>query len=355
MRITDIKFEKAAFLFDEPFKVSFAVMTGYDTLVVKIETDEGICGYGEAAPMEFVTGDNLDTAYIVGKEFREMLIGQDPLAIGFIHSLMNGRYACNTAVKAAIDIACYDIAAKKMGVPLYRYLGGAKNRLESDVTVGIGTPEHMAKKSAEWVEKGFSILKIKLGEDIRTDIMRMRKIRQAVGEKIVLRVDANQGWTVKDSVKMAAELETLGIELIEQPVKHWDLQGLSEIRNASAIPIVADESCHLPSDAAKLTAMRAIDGINIKLMKCGGIYQAVKINAIAEAGNLFCMIGCMGESRIANAAGMHLAAALPNIKKIDLDVTFFADNKHIQGGYSNDGGVCTLSDEPGLGVTADIF
>lgn len=146
MKITDIKFEKATFQFMEPFKVAFAVMTGYDTLVVKIETDEGICGFGEAAPMEFVTGDNLDTAYIVGKEFREMLVGQDPLAIGHIHNLMDGRYAHNTAIKAGIDIACYDIAAKKMGVPLYKYLGGARNQLESDVTVGIGTPEHMAEK-----------------------------------------------------------------------------------------------------------------------------------------------------------------------------------------------------------------
>lgn len=353
MKITDIKFEKASFEFVEPFKVAFAVMTGYETLVVKIETDEGICGYGEAAPLEFVTGDNLEIAYVVGKQFREMLIGQNPLAIGHIHALMDGRYAHNTAIKAAIDIACYDIAAKKMGVPLYQYLGGMNNQIVSDVTIGIGTPEAMAAKSVEWKEKGFSMLKIKLGEDIETDADRMRKIRQAVGPETILRVDANQGWNVKDAIRIGKELEALQVELIEQPTVHWDLDGLKEVKEAVNIPVVADESCHLPADAAKLAKLRTVDGMNIKLMKCGGIYNAIKINAIAEANNLYCMIGCMGESRIANAAGMHLAAACNNIKKVDLDVTFYTKSSWIRDGYVNTGGTCTLLDKPGIGVTVD--
>lgn len=349
MKITDIKFEKAAFKFEEPFKVAFTVMEGFETLITIIETDEGITGYGEAGPLEFVTGDNLETAYIIGKEYRSRLIGENPLAIERIHKIMDA-YAHNTAIKAAIDIACYDIASKKMGVPLYQYLGGSENVIESDVTIGIGTPDHMAEQSAKWAQKGWSMLKIKLGEDIETDAERMRKIRAAVGPDVTLRVDANQGWSVKDSIMISKELERLGVELIEQPVVHWDFDGLKEVKNASDIPVVADESCHLPNDAARLANMRAVDGMNIKLMKCGGIYNAIKINAVAEANNMFCMIGCMGESRIANVAGMHIAAALSNIKKIDLDVTFFTKNDWITGGFENKGGICTLQDAPGLGI-----
>ena len=348
MKITDIKFEKATFLFEEPFKVAFTVMEGYDTLVLKVETDEGICGYGEAAPLEFVTGDNLETAFAIGKEFRKRLIGENPLANGHIHSIMDA-YAYNTAIKAAVDIACYDIAAKKMGVPLYQYLGGSENTVVSDVTIGIGSPDDMAAKSAEWAAKGWNMLKIKLGEEIGLDAERMRKIRAAVGNNVILRVDANQGWSVKDTIQIAKELDQLNVELIEQPTVHWDYNGLAEIKRSVAIPVVADESCHMPSDAAKLANMRAIDGMNIKLMKCGGIYNALKINAVAEANNLFCMIGCMGESRVANAAGMHVAAALSNIKKVDLDVTFFTKNDWITGGFENKGGICQLTDAPGIG------
>lgn len=353
MRITDIHFRKMTFTFNEPFKISFAVIHGYDTLVLRIETDEGLVGYGEAAPMGFVTGDNLDTALCIGEEYRRMLLGEDPLSIARIHQIMDSAYAGNTAVKAAIDMACYDIAAKKMGVPLWRYLGGSSPELVTDVTLGIDSPEAMAAKAQEWVDKGFTEIKVKLGEDIKTDLERMKAIRSQVGPSILLRIDANQGWNVKDSIRIAKELETLDIDLIEQPIAHWDLTGLRRIRDAVSIPIAADESCHSPMDALKLTG--CVDAMNIKLMKCGGIYHALKISSVAEAAGLFCMIGCMGESRIANAAGMHLAAAVPNIQKVDLDVTFFAKGGQVTGGFESSGGRCTLSEKPGLGIEIEDF
>jgi len=353
MRITDIQFRKMTFTFNEPFKIAFAVIRGYDTLVLKIETDEGLVGYGEAAPMGFVTGDNLDTALAIGEEYRRILIGEDPLAIARIHQIMDGEYAGNTAIKAAIDMACYDLAAKKMGVPLWRYLGGSSPELVTDVTLGIDTPENMAAKAQEWADAGFTEIKVKLGEDIKTDLARMKAIRKQVGPDIILRIDANQGWDVKESIRIAKALEELDIDLIEQPVPHWDLEGLRRIRDASMIPIAADESCHSPMDALKLTS--CVDAMNIKLMKCGGIYHALKISSVAEAAGLFCMIGCMGESRIANAAGMHLAAAVPNIQKIDLDVTFFAKGGQVTGGFESEGGRCTLSEKPGLGIEIEDF
>lgn len=356
MKITEIRFQKASFRFAQPMKVAFAVMEGYETLLVKVETDEGLWGLGEAAPLGFVTGDSIGTALCVGQELRELLLGCDPLAMGELHRRMDGRYNYNTSIKAAIDMACYDIAAKRMGVPLYRFLGGEESVLESDVTIGIASPSEMAQKASEWVLQGFRILKIKLGEEIGTDLKRMQKIREAVGKDVTLRVDANQGWTVKDALWIIRELESLGVELVEQPLVAWDEEGMRELTQRTMLPIVADESCHSPMDASRLVRNRAVDGINIKLMKCGGIYQAEKIHAIGEAAGIFCMIGCMGESPVANTAAMHFAAASPNVKKIDLDVVFFASrDERIHGGFTYEGGICTLPQEPGLGIWVDGF
>lgn len=353
MKITDIQFMKEKFRFDTPMKVAFAEIQDMETLIIKVSTDEGLTGYGEAAPLPFVTGDDLDGAYAVGKELRKALLGQDPAALGGIHRRMDALYTGCGPIKCGIDMACYDIAAKVAGMPLYRYLGGDRNQVHSDVTIGIDAPEAMAEKAAEWVEKGFTILKVKLGEDIGADLARMKAVRKMVGGSIQLRIDANQGWSVKDSIRMIPELEKLGAGLIEQPIAAWDLEGLREIKQAVRLPIAADESCHTPTDAFRLASLRAVDVINIKLMKCGGIYNALKINAIAEAAGIGCMIGCMGESSLANVAGMHVAAALDNICEVDLDAVYLLDADRIHGGFDHTGGQATLWDTPGIGVTVE--
>ncbi|NMA30822.1 MAG: dipeptide epimerase [Candidatus Methanofastidiosa archaeon] len=353
MKIVDINFEKATFKFNRPMKVSFKEFKGFDTLILKMETDEGITGYGEAATLPFVTGDNIETALSIGKEFRDKLIGENPILIGNIHNIMDSMYAYNTSIKAGIDIACYDIAAKKMNTPLYKYLGGVNKVIHSDTTLGMDDPDTMAEKAVEWVQKGWRKLKVKLGEDISLDLKRMKSIRKAVGNGITLRIDANQGWSVKDSIRIINELEVLDIELIEQPIIYWDYDGLYEIKSSVNIPIVADESCHSPIDAAKLVKAKAVNGINIKLMKCGGIYKALKINSIAEANNIFCMLGCMGESKIANSAAMHFGIANNNVKMYDLDTTFFTKSTFIKGGFTNKGSACYITENAGLGITID--
>ena len=353
MIITDIQFKVTGFRFAEPMRVAFATITDMDSCVVKILTDEGITGYGEAAPLPFVTGDNLETILAVGQDMRKSLLGMDPRAIGAVHHIMDRLYTGCGALKAGIDIACYDIAAKSAGIPLYKHLGGNDPNVHSDVTIGIGTPEQMAQKATEWVGKGFDILKIKLGEDIRMDAARIQTIREAVGESIHLRIDANQAWNVKDTLRISRQLDELGVELIEQPVAANDFHGLKEIRDRSSIPIAADESCHGIHDAMRLASMRAADVINIKLMKCGGIYPAIKIAAICEAAGLRCMIGCMGESNIGNLAGMHLAAALDVIQDVDLDSVYILEQETVKGGFDHCGGQAVLWDYPGIGCIVD--
>ena len=207
----------------------------------------------------------------------------------------------------------------------------------------------MAAKALEWVGKGFDILKVKLGEDVRTDAERMYAIHEAVGSKVRLRVDANQGWTVKETLWISQKLDAIGVELIEQPVAASDFEGMREIRDRSSLLIAADESCHGIQDAMRLASMRAADVINIKLMKCGGIYPAIKIAAICEAAGLSCMIGCMGESTLGNLAGMHLAAALDIIREVDLDAIYILAQEKVRGGFDHRGGKAILWETPGIG------
>ncbi len=356
VKITEIHFKPVSFDLLNPVRVSFGCYTSFSTLIIRVETDEGIFGYGEAAPFAYVTGDDLDTSLLIGRKISQKLIGEDPIAIEKIHNLMDNIYAHNSAIKAAFDIALYDIAAKKMGVPLYKYLGGSGNTVNTDATIGIDTPEEMAKQAKEWVDqKNFNILKIKLGLNPSDDVARIAKIREAIGNDVSLRVDANQGWTVRETVKISKELEKYGVELIEQPVRYWDINGLSEIKRRSDLPVFADESCHSPVDAVNLIKNDAVDGINIKLMKCGGIYKANLINAIAESNGIPCMVGCMGESRIANTAGMHFVAAHKNVIIADLDTVFSIKCDWIKGGFTNEGNVVHMSDEPGLGITVEGF
>ena len=291
------------------------------------------------------------------KLFRTGLIGMDPLDVEGIHRMMDRLLSGNTSAKAAVDIALYDIKGKLMGQPLYKVLGGSVNQIVTDMTVGIDTPEAMAAEARERVEKdGFTILKIKAGINPIEDIRALTLIRQAVGPNIRLRVDANQGYTVSDAVRTLKAFEELGVEAVEQCLPSWDLDGMRFVRSKVDLQVMLDESVHTPIDAAKACKIDAADIINIKLMKCGGLYPAEKINAIAEANHVQCMVGCMLETKVAIAAGVSLVAAKQNITEADCDSFMYAVDPEMgmPGGFAVNGGVYTLSDKPGLGIDIDF-
>ena len=291
------------------------------------------------------------------KLFRTGLIGMDPLDVEGIHRMMDRLLSGNTSAKAAVDIALYDIKGKLMGQPLYKVLGGSVNQIVTDMTVGIDTPEAMAAEARERVEKdGFTILKIKAGINPIEDIQALTLIRQAVGPNIRLRVDANQGYTVSDAVRTLKAFEELGVEAVEQCLPSWDLDGMRFVRSKVDLQVMLDESVHTPIDAAKACKIDAADIINIKLMKCGGLYPAEKINAIAEANHVQCMVGCMLETKVAIAAGVSLVAAKQNITEADCDSFMYAVDPEMgmPGGFAVNGGVYTLSDKPGLGIDIDF-
>lgn len=357
MIITDIQIERFSVPLSEPFRVAFGLLTDSDSWTVKIITDEGIYGLGSAAPEPFVTGETMDTCYLVLKMFRQALIGFDPLDIRGAHHLMDSIIYGNGSAKCAIDIALFDIAGKKEGLPLYRLLGGTNSVVHNDITIGINTPEKMRLDAEKYVkEKGFQILKVKIGLDPEQDMEALHQIRGAVGNQVRIRVDANQGYDLETALKVMRGLGELSVEAIEQPLPWWDFRGMAELRsrNDTGVELMLDESIHTPYDAQRAADLNCAEHFNIKLMKCGGLYHGVKIADIAERAGVKCMVGCMQENKISLTAGISLVAAKQSIVEADCDSFMFfqGEDDGITGGFTRSGGIFTLLEKPGLGIEA---
>jgi L-alanine-DL-glutamate epimerase-like enolase superfamily enzyme len=351
MKITTVEAKIFEIELKEPVQTAIGQISGGNTVIVRIGTDSGVCGFGEGAPTPFVTGDTATSILAAIDMFKEYLIGADPMMIEAIHRRMDAVLTYNTAAKAAIDIALYDICAKNAGLPLYRYLGGTDGHLITDKTVGIGTPEKMAKEAVEIADQGFAFIKVNTGLSLDDDILAIELIRKAVGPKIHIKVDANQGWSVKQATAAVERLRAHNVSIVEQPVSAHDEEGLKRVKESSVLPIMADESCFSPYDALRLIKHGATDMINIKLMKSGGLFPAMQILNIAEAAGVPCMIGCMMESAVGIAAAAALAAAKSNIRYADLDSLMFAkDHSDISSTIGPFGAEYRLPAESGIGV-----
>ena len=359
MKITDVKIEKFSAPLAEPFRVAFGVIEDSDSWNVKIMTDEGIYGIGSAAPLGFVTGETMETCYLVMKMFAEAFIGFDPMDIAGAHRLMDSMIHANGSAKCAFDIALYDIIGKKQGLPVYKVLGGTDPVVHNDITIGINAPEKMAADADKYVnQKGFKILKVKTGINLDDDIRALQLIRKVSGPDVRIRIDANQGYNVETALKALTEFEKLGVDAAEQFLPWWDFEGSAEIkaRNTTSVKIMLDESIHNIYDAQRAAKLNAADYFNIKLMKCGGLYYGAQIADIAEANGVKCMVGCMQENKISITAGVSLVAAKKAIVEADCDSFMFyvGDDDGIAGGFDRVGGVFTLLDKPGLGIDLDF-
>lgn len=352
MKITDIRTSILNAKLKEPFHIALGVIYETRSVLVEIETDEGIIGYGEASPGPFITGENMEGTLGAINLMKEKLMGVDPRDMEKVYQIMSKAIAYNYTAKCGIDIACHDIIGKSVGLPLYKLMGGLSNEIDTDITVSINDPEYMAKKAGAYTESGFNVIKTKVGLDVESDIARVRAIREAVGDDVKIRLDANQGWTHKEAIEVIGRLNEYDIELVEQPVPRFDFDGLKYVRDHSPVPIMADESCWDAKDALKLAQHHAVDLINIKLMKCGGLYEARKIVSICEASGIEVMLGCMAEeSGLAINAAASIGAALKNITRADLDATFSLSELPYSGGFTvKDAHHLVLSEKPGLGI-----
>lgn len=351
MKITDIKIQTVEVPLIEPFHISLGVITHAKSAVVSIETDEGLTGYGEGSPGILITGENLPGTVAGIEIMKHDLIGLDPCDLEAVYWAMNKSQAHAPSGKTAIDMACYDLLGQKAGMPVYKLLGGMSNTIETDITVGIAAPDIMAAKAKNWVQKGFTTIKTKVGTGLTEDIARVKAIRNAVGSSVKIRIDANQAWSAKEAVQFIERLNEYDLELVEQPVKAWDIEGLEYVTKHSPVLIMSDESCFTATDALRLVERRAVNVLNIKLMKCGGIREALKINAVCESAGIQCMLGCMvEESNIGITAAASLGAAVKNITRADLDAMFSLSSLPFKGGVSvTDCNKLVLSEKPGFG------
>lgn len=337
-----------------PVSIAIGTIEEAKNILVKIYTSDGLHGTGEGAPFWMIVGETQATAYAAARDLARLLIGKNPLDIEGCLLALDRYLAANATVKSAFDMALYDLAAKYANMPLYQFLGGSKRRIVTDETIYLATPEAMAEDALKIKERGAEAIKVKLGTNAQTDIQRVEAIRRAIGDEIPIRTDANQGWDYVSAVKVLNATADWNVEYCEQPVKHWDYANLARVRQFVKIPICADESVFSPQDALKLTHLQAVDYFNIKFSKSGGIRNSLKINAIAEAAGVRCMIGCMSESRLGISANAHFASALTNVVFYDLDSPFEHADDPVLGGitYQNHYHV-QIPDTPGHGADVD--
>jgi o-succinylbenzoate synthase len=337
--------------YKEPFRIASGSSVQSHNVIVKIVTDYGVVGWGESSPSERVTGENSRTVMRALEKIAPRLIGMCPPRIEQSVELMDSLVEKNPAAKASIDMALHDVLGKTVCKPLFMLMGGYRTQVLTDITLSIKHPKEMAKDAVKAVKKGFKALKVKVGVDPAEDVERVKMIHDAVGSSTQIRIDANQGWTPKQALQALNKMSRFDIQFAEQPVPAGDLKGLAEVRKKSSIPIMADESVHSPEDALRLIQAEAVDLINIKLMKSGGILKGKKIAATAEAAGVPCMIGCMGESEIGIAAGAHLAAAVKNIQHADLDSDLLHREKIVKkGGAKVKDSMRVFSRQSGLGI-----
>lgn len=354
MKITAIRFAKMEVPLKTPFKTALRTVQNISDLVVIIETDSGILGYGAAPATPVITGDTHGSVfYAIDKIIGPQIIGRHIEDLNAICHTIQHAMVANSSAKAALEIAIYDLWAKYFNAPLYKLLGGGNPHLRTDVTISVDHVDKMLADANLALSQGFDILKIKIGTDIENDIARVCAIYQEINKRASLRLDVNQGWSAKQTVYALQKLEHMGVELelIEQPVKSKDIEGLRYISQRITTPIMADESAFSPLQVVELIRTGAADIINIKLMKSAGLSQAIKIADLAELHNIPCMIGCMLEGSISVAAAAHLASAkASSISLIDLDGPTLGQYDPVLGGVSFENSHIHLGQGPGLGI-----
>lgn len=353
MKITHVKLGKLSVPLRVPFKTALRQVNSVEDVVVMVYTDTGNIGYGEAPPTGVITGDTAGA--ILGAlqdHLIKTVVGRN---VEDFEDLMIAVQTCvlhNSSAKAAMDIALWDLFGQLHKTPIYKLLGGSKTKIVTDITISVNDPEEMARDAQDAINRGYDCLKVKVGSDSSLDVQRLSAIRKVIGGDCLLRIDANQAWKPKEAVVLLNQMQEKGldIEFVEQPVRANDIEGMRYVTERSYVPVLADESVFSPEDALKIMEQRAADLINIKLMKCGGIYNALKIVSAAEVYGVECMIGCMLESKISVNAAVHLACAKQIITKIDLDGPVLCKEDPIFGGSQFDEKRITVSQESGLGI-----
>ncbi|MBX8632062.1 MAG: dipeptide epimerase [Thermoplasmata archaeon] len=348
--IRSVEFRKIEIPMVKSFRIALGSTESYEGFIVRITTDDGLTGIGEAVPTPFITGETTASIQEALKLLSGSLKGMEETDTEKIYEVMNRTIHGSYAAKCGLDTALWDIAGKRAGLPLCKLLGGYRDSIPTSFTVDIGDPDEVVKYTKEFIEAGLTAIKVKLGQGLREDYERVKRARQTAGDGATIYVDFNQSYSAKRAVELSSDIHKFNIEFLEQPTPAHDIAGLKFVREHSDIPVMADEAVYGPEDAMKIVRCEAADMINMKLMKAGGITRGRKVIEIAEAAGLPVMIGCMVETRVAVTAGTHLALGMRNVKYADLDGYSSLARDITSGGLVLKEGRNYVSDGAGLGI-----
>lgn len=314
MKITDVSYETITIPLSKPFSISYGTQTSYSGVLVKIETDEGLTGFGEAPASPHITGDTIKSIMGALDLFKPVLIDENPLNIPRLINKVDSAILHNYSAKKSVDNALYDIFSKYSRISIKDLLGSQKERMETSLTVSIGSKEDSLKEAEALMKMGAKVIKVKIGLCPKDDIERVKALSKAFD--VPLRLDANGGYTLKEAVNVLKELEEYNIQFIEQPVKYHLLKDLKKLSRDCRIPIMADESVKTGRDL--LDIIDDIDMVNIKLAKSGGIHEAVIMANILKKKDKRFMVGCMIETKLSIASSLHFSLGT-GADFIDLD------------------------------------
>jgi L-alanine-DL-glutamate epimerase-like enolase superfamily enzyme len=318
-RITDLTAEPLDLPLSEPFEISLGVQHEATNVLVTVETASGVTGYGEGSPLAPVTGETREAALATAQAAAEIVEGRSVEGYRALVEELRSTFPGMVSATFAVETAVLDAFCREKGIALSALFGGAPTPVETDMTIPIVGPEDATRRASAAAADGYEHLKIKTGNDVAEDVERVVAIHEAAPDA-ALKIDANQGWTPKETAEFADEIAELGIDLdlIEQPVAAADVAGLADTRRRVDVPIAADEAVFTPADAVRVVREEAADIINAKLGKSGPLAVA-EIVGIAKGANLDCMIGCMLESAVGIHTSAHVVAGTGAFSYVDLD------------------------------------
>lgn len=355
MSIAAVRTHRVSAPLHTPFVTALRRATTAESLLVEIVDSDGRSGFGEAPQVWQVTGASIAGSQACVEEIlAPLLLKQDPDDLVMLCRKVAKAVVGNESAKCAVDVALHDLAARRLGIPLARLLGagggGTKHQILTDVTLSAGEPEALAEAARDRIADGFKVLKLKVGTDASRDPDRIWAVCQAAGHEATVRLDANQGWTPREAVRVINRLAGLPIELVEQPVSRHDLDGMAYVTQKTDIPILADESVFTVRELIEVIKRGAADMVNVKLAKCGGLSTARTLLELAREHEMGTCVGSMMETGVGIGAAASLVAAQPTTLVSDLDAAWWLASSPVQGGPSYDRGILTLPTEPGLGV-----
>jgi L-alanine-DL-glutamate epimerase-like enolase superfamily enzyme len=354
VKITDIKTESLQLPFVEALTAAYGERTHSTIVLVSIETDEGVTGYGESTGLFQQTAETF-----IHSELKPLLVGEDPTRVEYLIHKVEHLIDWNSFAAypiAAIDTALHDLKGKVFGLPVYELLGGAyRTEIQFDGLIHLHSPQVDAASAKRFVDLGYRTLKVKTGVDTLLDMKRLDAIRSAVGDDVRIRVDYNMALSPRTAVRTIEAISVFGIEYVEQPTSGWDIDGLAEVARSVSVPIAADESCQSVRDALRLAERHACEVFCVYISEAGGIVRAREIAAIANAAGIACVLGTWGEGGVGFAAGIHLAAASRNFS-LDQGTGYQVlayDYVNLPFPIDERGGSVAIPTGPGLGVEPD--